>query len=251
MSDLGSKHGAVITKPAPAATPTDNPPAEATHHDHTGDTRPSGLGGKDPPSVTRANAASPADASRSPVQQPPPSSKQKFFPVPIPREPEWVAGAHGDQISLGKTVMLLEREGGPEPPNGGRYRPAGAAAEEGAGVAGEVRPVPVKQPPRVISKGFAVNPNLVRNLFALFLSSLIFSGGCISLILVRRRSDKDTANGWLPCEQSISKSVPYHRYRSAPGLVLFARGRDSWFCMPIRYPSLGSKSLNIILRSYF
>ncbi|CAN0170829.1 unnamed protein product, partial [Laminaria digitata] len=90
-------------------------------------TRPAGLGGKDPP-VTANNAGG---ASVRPTTPPPP--KQKFFPIPIPREPEWVAGAHGDRISLGKTVFVLEREGGPEPTELRRRRPVGGGDGGGGG----------------------------------------------------------------------------------------------------------------------
>lgn len=98
--------------------------------------RPAGLGGKDPPVGANAAALPPI--------------KQKFFPIPIPREPEWVAGAHGDRISLGKTLMVLERDGGPEPPEQGRLRPRVVSG-----------PAPTKRAPAVISKGFTANPNLV------------------------------------------------------------------------------------------
>ena len=163
LTDLGSKHGAVVTKPAPpsscaaaaAATGT-TVPAAAGNSDGNGGgnsgawapARPPGLGGKDPP------AAAPAP------------SRRKFFPIPIPREPEWVAGDHGDTISLGKTVFVLEREGGAEPPSargGCRRQPetgarAGARAGPAAGAESGRR-----QTPAVIAKGFAANPNLVRS----------------------------------------------------------------------------------------
>lgn len=92
-----------------------------------------------------------------------------------------MAGAHGDRISLGKTVLVLEREGGPEPPptaaqrrryvrqqpGGGVVevaadgsRKMGAAAAVGAGGGGAA--ARGKHAPAVISKGFAANPNLVR-----------------------------------------------------------------------------------------
>lgn len=153
VSDLGSKHGAVITKPAPnsASAPqaqrvTKTKVAAAAVGSGGGrHWRPAGIGGKDPPA--RADAIAPASV-------PVPAMAKKFFPIPIPREPEWVAGAHGDRISLGKTVMVLEREGGPEPPNQG-HRPSSSAA------AASTRPARSKQSPAVISKGFAANPNLV------------------------------------------------------------------------------------------
>lgn len=164
-------------------------------------TRPAGLGGKDPPITVNAGGAASAAAAPARPTTPPPPPKQKFFPIPIPREPEWVAGAHGDRISLGKTVFVLEREGGPEPTDQRRRRPvsaagsragaiaAAAAAEAAAAAAAEAeaaavaaaeaaaaegaegvevgagaagsRPARVKKTPAVISKGFTANPNLV------------------------------------------------------------------------------------------
>lgn len=173
VSDLGSKHGAVITKPAPpssssaaaAPTTTTTAPARATSG------RPAGLGGKNPPNTSQSSGAT---GSR-PSPQPP--RKQKFFPIPIPREPEWVAGAHGDRISLGKTVMVLEREGGPEPPHHGRRQAAAPMA--GAGTGGMAATGPARRKPAaVISKGFAVNPNLVRALFVCVRVCVCFRWAC-------------------------------------------------------------------------
>ncbi|CAN0117605.1 unnamed protein product, partial [Scytosiphon promiscuus] len=173
VSDLGSKHGAVITKPAPASSTGVPPPIGSTQPPLAGGkadgqpgagggrggaaaARPAGLGGKDPPAAP----------------------KQKFFPIPIPRAPEWVAGAHGDRISLGKTVLVLEREGGPEPPTTAaqrrrylRQRPGGGVVEvavdgsggvgAGAGAVAAGAAARGKAAPAVISKGFAANPNLM------------------------------------------------------------------------------------------
>lgn len=139
MCDLGSKHGAVITKPAP---PTQAPsPALVIA------------------AVCTAEAKS--DATAKPTTMTP---AKKFFPIPIPREPERVAGAHGDRITLGKTTMVVEREGGAKPPPAkGRGRRGsrrqGARGGAGAVVRSSARS---KAPPAVISKGFTVNPNLVR-----------------------------------------------------------------------------------------
>ena len=163
LCDLGSKHGAVITKPAPDNCNSDAPPAtmaaKRTQRHGEGQAgagrRPAGLGGKDPP--TKGSKKSP------PPPPPPLPPKQKFFPIPIPREPEWVAGAHGDRISLGKTVLVLERKGGPEP----------SGLTEGrqlVGAAGTVASRSPRRRPAVISKQFAVNPNLVR-------------GGCVHVLL--------------------------------------------------------------------
>lgn len=119
VHDLKSKHGAVITKPAPPA--------------------------KKPP---------PKDA-------PPPPPK--FFPIPIPHGPEWVAGAHGDRITLGKTTFVVEREGGREPLRMTRP-PRRTGPAGGETTVGEVarRVVESKRPAAVISKRFTANPNLVR-----------------------------------------------------------------------------------------
>lgn len=99
-----------------------------------------------------------------PPPPPPDPPKQKFYPIPIPREPEWVAGDHGDRISLGKTVLMLERNGGPEPSGLGGRQSVRVEKHAGAGTdaAGAVTPRVQKQRrPAVISKRFSVNPNLV------------------------------------------------------------------------------------------
>lgn len=181
LRDLGSKHGAVITKIAPTSTPAPSPvQIKASLYKNTknsttivggkierekGSGRPAGLGGKNPP--IGVNFA-PAPTYPLPL----PSLKNKFFPIPVPREPEWVAGAHGDCISLGKTVFVLEREGGPEPLGQSRCQPpavgrgAVAVATAVATVGGTI-PARSKAPPKIISKGFTANPNLVRFVFGL------------------------------------------------------------------------------------
>ncbi|CAN0291217.1 unnamed protein product, partial [Ectocarpus sp. 8 AP-2014] len=160
LSDPGSKHGAVITKPAPPSTTYGNAATAAAQppRKEGGGGGGGGGGEKGTPAPRPAGLGGP----------PPPLPKKKFFPIPVPREPEWVAGAHGDRISLGKTVLVLEREGGPEPPASRRRRAAGPGAGPGgadgssvegggAGAAGARG----KPAPAVISKGFTANPNLM------------------------------------------------------------------------------------------
>lgn len=212
LSDLGSKHGAVITKPAPPSTTTATAAAAATVL--------AAGGGDDNSSNSTSASRSGAPAARAPAPAPaptrrlrpaglggkdpplPPTTKKTFFPIPVPREPEWVAGAHGDRISLGKTIFLLEREEGPEPPDearwrcrqqpggGGGGRPPGAvgpgarpAAVDGAergSIGPAALPPPLlrgnkQQTSAVISKGFAANPNLVRRYdFSLSLTFVLF-----------------------------------------------------------------------------
>ncbi|CAN0400275.1 unnamed protein product, partial [Ectocarpus sp. 12 AP-2014] len=161
MSDPGSKHGAVITKPAPPSTTYGNAATAAAQPP-----RKEGGGGGGGGGEKGAPAPRPAGLGGPP----PPLPKKKFFPIPVPREPEWVAGAHGDRISLGKTVLVLEREGGPEPPASRRRRAAGPGAGAGAGAAdgssvegggAGAAGARGKPAPAVISKGFTANPNLV------------------------------------------------------------------------------------------
>lgn len=203
VSDLGSKHGAVITKPAPpsaAAAPTPAP-AGATSG------RPAGLGGKNPPTTAQNNSATAGRPS------PPPAAKQKFFPIPIPRQPEWVAGAHGDRISLGKTVMVLEREGGPEPPHRGRHQAAAPMAGAGTGgmttgpSAAATRPARSK-PAAVISKGFAVNPNLVRACVCVCMCVFV----CVLCLLEKTETRAIIVRrGLWSCFQHKTKSPPPSR----------------------------------------
>lgn len=154
LCDLGSKHGAVITKPAPSRRSSTASTNEANKGAPTPDGSKAGMekggkGGKDP-------ASSSTDVAAKEKEKP------KFFPIPIPRDPEWVAGAHGDLVSLGKTTLMVERKDGPKPPpklsGRRRRRPGGARSGVGIGVGAAARR---RKPATVISKVFELNPNLV------------------------------------------------------------------------------------------
>ncbi|CAM9264213.1 unnamed protein product [Choristocarpus tenellus] len=133
-TDLCSKHGSIIQKPDPNSTT---------------------------PSTTLENSEAMAglgvekglDTGRTP------EASCKVFPIPIPREPEWVTGADGDRIKVGQTVLRIERvmvERRAVTP-GGRSEVVETSAA-GAGISSRPRTKMVK--PSVISKGFRMNPNL-------------------------------------------------------------------------------------------
>lgn len=163
VCDLGSKHGAVITKPAPprrespvtgaGATPGTRSPAAESARDKKS------ISDELPESSGKSASEAAGDAAVTPKTQ----DKPKFFPIPVPREPEWVPGAHGDRIILGKTTLQVKREDGPRPPTkipARRHRKARKAmsgAKDGDGTAERKR----KKPAAIISKVFEVNPNLV------------------------------------------------------------------------------------------
>lgn len=167
VCDVGSKHGAVITKPAPSRAPS---PTNTREREKSSST----------PAVSalpKAKGANMEDNRGADANKPPAlgtggdpavtietQGQPKFFPIPIPREPEWVEGAHGDKISLGKTILLVERRDGPRPPRlpRRRRRRVGTKTSVGAGVETAKSVTKPRKPATVISKVFELNPNLVR-----------------------------------------------------------------------------------------